>query len=488
MFSILVVKELRLMIRSPKFAAAFGLSALLLVVSVATGIQEYRAAVAHHTLGTELTQQGLRSQASWMGVSVNAYRAPDPLQILAGGITNSIGRFSAINAMEPARLRHSAYTDEPLYAVFGPIDPAFIVVAVFSLMAIVFSFDAVNGERESGTLRLAFANPLPRRTFIAAKFVGSWLALILPLLLPVLIATVVLLVSAIPFSPAHWLRYVLFWGLSFLATTFFLGLGLCASALARRSSTSFLIALACWVGIVFLFPRLAVLAAAEIRPAPSAAEVDAEQDVFARDRLEENLRGLTQRWQERSRTTESMKPGDAERFRQDKRAAWMSEDEADRNRIQQEIDRHAILLQQDRDNALAAQQDLAMTLARFSPASAYLFSAMALAGTDPGLKMRTMESMQRYRESMNAYIAERQKETGASGGFRITFDSKTGFSFASPREQGTIDLTGFPLYDPSLNRTFNPYAVASIDAGILTLAILLTFAGAVAAFHRFDLR
>jgi ABC-type transport system involved in multi-copper enzyme maturation permease subunit len=488
MFSTLVAKELRLMLRSPKFTAAFGLSTLLLLVSVFTGTREYRAAAAHYTLGTELSQQTLRSQSSWAGMTVNAYRAPAPLQVLAGGITNSIGRFSPINAMEPAKLRHSAYTDEPIYAVFGQIDPAFIVVAVFSLMAIVFSYDAINGERESGTLRLTFANALPRRLYVAAKFTGAWLALILPLLIPVLLATAILLASGIPFSGEDWMNYAFFWLLSMLVMTFFLALGLFASALTRQSSNSFLIALACWVLIVFLLPRIAVLSAAALRPAPSSAEVDAEQDVYSRDRLEQHMHQLEDRWRERSRATESLPPDEQSRVRKEKQKEWRALDEEERLVTQRDIDNHALLLDQNRNNALNSQQQLAITFARISPASSYLFSAMALAGTDPGVKERTMESFRRYRESMTSYVSAKQKESGSADGFRVSFDSKAGFSFSSPRERGTLDLSGFPSYEPTSPRAPDAYTGAVVNGGILLVSILIAFSGAVAAFHRFDLR
>jgi hypothetical protein len=99
-----------------------------------------------------------------------------------------------------------------------------------------------------------------------------------------------------------------------------------------------------------------------------------------------------------------------------------------------------------------------------------------------------MESLQRYRESVNAYVAARKKETGPGDGFRVSFDSKSGFSFSAPREKGTIDLAGFPAYDPSLNAAFDPFATAAIHGGFLIIASFLAFAGTVAAFHRFDLR
>jgi ABC-type transport system involved in multi-copper enzyme maturation permease subunit len=488
MFSILVVKELRAILRSPKFAAAFGVCSLLLLLSVVVGIQEYRATAAQYALGMELNRQTLRSQASWMGLSSNAYRAPDPMQVLATGIANNIGRFSAISATSPVKLRHSVYTDEPLYALFGPVDPAFVVAVVFSLMAILFSYDAINGERESGTLQLAFANPIPRRVFVAAKFAGSWLGLAIPLSIPVLIATALIQMSGVPLLPAAWVRYAAFWGFSYLLLTFFLAFGLFTSAIVRRSSSSFLIALAGWVVLVFLIPRLAVLAAGDLRPAPSAAEVDAERDLFAKDQWDEHLRTLASRWQERSKGSEGMREDEALRSRKEKMPEWRAEDDADRIRIQRVIDEQATRLQEQRENALRAQQALAVSLARVSPVSAYTFAVTALAGTGPDLLEETQDSMRRYREVLTTYVAQRQKETGSTGGFRINFDSETGFSFSLPRDRGTLDLAGLPAYELMSSAPVDRSPSEIIDSGIIALAALLAFTAALAAFHRFDLR
>ena len=43
-----------------------------------------------------------------------------------------------------------------------------------SLMAILFSYDAVSGERERGTLRLLLTNSLSRPALIAAKWLGGY--------------------------------------------------------------------------------------------------------------------------------------------------------------------------------------------------------------------------------------------------------------------------------------------------------------------------
>ena len=50
------------------------------------------------------------------------------------------------------------------------IDWGFIAGYVLSLIALLFTFDSISGERERGTLRLILATPMPRHTVLAGKF------------------------------------------------------------------------------------------------------------------------------------------------------------------------------------------------------------------------------------------------------------------------------------------------------------------------------
>ena len=79
MIGILITKELRAILTSPKFAATFGVCSLLILLSVVIGIREYRTAEAQYGEGLQLAAQNLRTQASWMGIATTAYRAPDPM-------------------------------------------------------------------------------------------------------------------------------------------------------------------------------------------------------------------------------------------------------------------------------------------------------------------------------------------------------------------------------------------------------------------------
>ena len=66
------------------------------------------------------------------------------------------------------------------------VDWAFIIGYVLSLIAILFTFDAVSGERERGTLRLMLANPIPRHTVLIGKFLGALISINIPFALAVL--------------------------------------------------------------------------------------------------------------------------------------------------------------------------------------------------------------------------------------------------------------------------------------------------------------
>src|ERR1051325_11113052 len=71
----------------------------------------------------------------------------------------------------------SRFNEVPIFAIFRFLDLDFIFQIVLSLFAILFAYDAINGEKERGTLRLSFANPIPRHTYILGKLGGACIGL-----------------------------------------------------------------------------------------------------------------------------------------------------------------------------------------------------------------------------------------------------------------------------------------------------------------------
>ena len=483
----LVVKELKSILLSPKFSATFAVCSALMVLSVYVGIREFESASRQYAAANELVQQEMRGARDWMSVNERIYRAPDPLQIFASGVENDIGRFSNVSTWTPVKLVHSAYIDDPIFAVFRSIDFSFIVQVVLTLFAILFTFDTICGEAETGTLRLTFANPVPRTHFILAKFFGSWLGLVVPLSVPVLISISLLFVFGIPITPTHWMRLGFLLAGSLLLITFFIALGILVSTLTRRSNVSFLVLLVSWVALVLIVPRAGIMVSGQLVKVPTVAEIESQQDGYAKDRWNQQMKDLSEVWRQREESMKGLNEEQRKAKRDEMEWTWAEQDDNGRKRVQQDIDNNALTLREELRNKKRLQEQLAFSISRISPVSAYQLAMMDLAATDIYLKSRYEDALSEYRTTFNQYKEAKRKESGATGGLRITFDSNAGMKIDVGREMA-LDLSGIPIFQTA-GIEFAPSSSSTLwDFGILIFLSIISFAGAFISFLRYDVR
>jgi len=488
MLGILIQKELKSILLSPKFVATFATCASLILLSVFVGIQEYRAAVKQYDAATQLVEQDLREASSWMGLNNKVYRRPDPMQIFVSGVNNDVGRLSSISSFDTIKLRSSIYSTDTIFAVFRYIDFVFIVQVVLSLFAILFTYDAVNGEREGGTLQLTFSNAVPRAQYIFAKFIGSWLGLVIPLLIPVMLGLLLVLLYRVPLASAHWAKLSSLLGVSILFFTFFMAFGILVSTLTRQSAVSFLISLVAWVAFVLIIPRAGVMAAGQFVAVPTVAEIEGQQDGFEKDQWENHRHDMEERWRKREAAMQGMNEKEREAYRDEHEWEWLEEEDKERKQLQKNLNAFAQQLTEDSRNRKAGQERLAFTLSRFSPVSAYQLAALNLAGTDAGLKTRYEDAMNNYRTAFTEFAEKKQKESGGAGGLRIEVNTDTGIKINSDRDKGTLDLSGMPKFTPPEHTYATAIAPTLIDFGLLGLYTLAAFAGAFVRFLRYDVR
>ncbi len=487
MFKTLVTKELKAVFFSPKFSWMVVICSLLMLLSVFVGIQDYQSAMDRYAAANNLVQQEMRDARNWASLSDRVYRQPDPLQIFAAGIDNDIGRYTSISAWEPIKLVHSAYNDDPIFAVFRYIDFAFIVEVVLTLLAILFTYDAINGERERGTLQLTLSNAVPRTKYIAAKFVGSWLGLTIPATLAVVLGLLLLFVYNIPMTAEHWARLIVLLGISLLLLTFFVAFGVFVSSVTRRSSVSFLICLVSWVAFVLIIPRAGVMISGQIVQVPSAAEVQNRYDVYSKDRWKQEMKRMTDTWQERMKAMAGLTDDERRAKQNELQPQWRDEDNAYRIAVLKDIDANGRKLNEEERNRQLAQERVAFSISRLSPVSAYQLAVMNLAGTDTDLKNRYEDLLNAYRTTFNDFRDRKQKESGSFGGLRISVDSKTGIKIDTGREIA-LDLSTVPQLVVAAVPLMNVVGRTVIDYGLLAVYSLLALAGAFIAFRRYDVR
>lgn len=487
MFWILVQKELKSIIQSPKFIASFLTFSILILLSFYTGIKEYKDFEKNYNTALNLIETNIAQADSWNKVSYSAFREPNPMQIFATGISNDIGRFSPVNRWTPIKLSHSVYNDDPIFAVFRYIDFTFIVTIVLSLFAILFTYDSINGERENGTLKLVFSNSIPRNKFILAKFTGSWLGLVVPITIPVLLGFLLLLLSGIPLTGGDWMKILLLLLISLLYFTFFIVVGILVSALTKHSSTSFLVLLILWIGFVFIIPRVGVMAAGQFVAVPTNAELESQRTAYQQQGLEKYSQDMQKLWKARNEAMKGLSEEEQAKYSKDREAEWMEENDKAMKQREKEENDFFERITEAAGNKRKQLENLALSFSRLSPASSYQLTVMNLSGTNLEMHERYETAMKEFREKYNAFIEKKQKEAGGFAGFRISFSSKGGFSFSDGRGK-SIDVKDMPKFLYPKETITASVASSIIDMAIIIILTLGAFAAAYISFLKYDMR
>lgn len=181
-----------------------------------------------------------------------------------------------------------------LFTTTGPSLPfSFIsfVSILGSLVGIITGFDAINGERDRGTLSRILSQPIYRDALINGKFLAGVLVLTILLIGLVLLVTGLgLVLTGIPPTFEEILRILVYAFLSILYISFWLALAILFSVIFRQTSTSALASIAIWLFLaIFAAPLLGMVAEGIY---PVADSQDTEQ-IVAQVQLQQALSRLT---------------------------------------------------------------------------------------------------------------------------------------------------------------------------------------------------
>ena len=159
------------------------------------------------------------------------------------------------------------------------IDWVFIGVFM-SFFVILFTFDAIAGERARGTLGLMMSNRISRGQVLLAKYFGAFFTLMVPLAIGILMNLLIIYLSGnIPFDSSDWLRILAMVGLFGLHISIFIFLGLFFSSRVSNAITSLAWLLLTWVCLAFIFPSLLGLFVGTLDPIPSIEVISSRQRV-----------------------------------------------------------------------------------------------------------------------------------------------------------------------------------------------------------------
>jgi len=192
----------------------------------------------------------------------------------AGSLYSSI---SALASISPASDELKSFVFLRLYTLSNGTLPSFVSFIGFlaPLLGLMLGFDAVNSERNKGTLSRLMSQPIHRDYVISAKFLASLAVIaIMYFALGFLIMGIGLYTICIPFTPEEFLRMVCFLLLCVVYTAFWLNLSILFSVVLRQPATSALICVAVWIFFAVFFGMIINLLAEALLPGSGATLED----------------------------------------------------------------------------------------------------------------------------------------------------------------------------------------------------------------------
>ena len=485
----LIRKEMLDQILSLRFAILSTVGALVIWLSLYDGYTYYQDRLRDYQLAQAATQERIQQlmvadglvDENWSeveDVGFLEHKRPVPMSIFLRGLDMNLGR-SISNAYSTVRrLRRSPVEAEPILGVFPSLDLGLVVQIVLSLFALLLTYNAVCGEKEDGTLRLTASFPVPRHRLLLGKFIGVLIPMLAVYGLSLLLGiAVVLLFPEVQITGSEWVRLgIILIGFGFYLTAFVCA-GLLGSCLTHRPATSFVLLLSFWVAIVVILPRLSLIVADSFKPAPSIHEYQAEREALSLHWNRTKKREFHNQWREEYFGSAEFWNTPKWRTPEGREASALKHAEV-REKARLQFMTEVASLDEDFRNRYNARLELAVALARLSPAFAFKNATIRLAGTGIDRHQRFESAF--MRDYINGEYWAWLTKTHDLDRLRRYHPEKYG--------EPTWTLSGLPRF---AYREFWPeeeVQMALIDIGVLAIWGLAFFAGAWVAMLRYDLR
>ena len=454
-------------LNSLRFALATVLLLGLMLANAVVHLREHPVRIQKYHDGVTESLNRLRARpnlyeiARWGPGSL--YKKPSPLQFCAdGGNTVLSNRVFAgylhWTTNELSGFWEILYVSAPLNLknirpATIKVDWGFVIGYILSLIAILFTFDSISGERAQGTLRLTLANSVPRHTVLMGKFLGALVSISLPFTLAVLMNVLVISTSSdVQLGVDAWNRLGIIFFTAILYLCLFLALGLLVSSRVQQNAASLVILLLTWVTFVVFMPStLASIASGFSEPMTFNEYIERRGQLSNKliDEYNTRVQSIGES------PTQKMQLG----------SELVINEAAQRERLTQEY-----LAQQ------YAQIQLARSVTRISPAALVQHLLESFAGTGFERHLQFVENVQRYAREYREFVIDTDRADPESLhilGVREGMSKKPVSSESIPKFEDTL----------SLSRDFN---VAAMDLLLLTLFFMVLLSGAYLAFVRVE--
>jgi len=323
---------------------------------------------------------------------------PTPLSVFAKGLEESLPSYLGMtrNGVKQGSM---SLGEAPLSSALGNLDFLFVVSTVFSLLALLFTFDAVAGEREAGTLRITLSNALPRDLFLWSKLIGGYIVFVVPFLVAFLLGLLLLVSQGFPLGESDiFVRVLSLTLVSLLYIGVFFAIGTVISTYLDNSKTALIVAFTVWVLAVLIAPRAGFLTAKLIAPTRAIQSVYMEKTAIRNNLSAEKEQVVVGKIIETLGTSINFNK-DMEKIKEIRAPI----DAEYQQKFQEQVNKVERAYQREKKR----QESIGETLSRITPTASLIYLAMNLAETGKIKRDAYFQMGTRYYNQLEAaYFSE----------------------------------------------------------------------------------
>ncbi len=274
-------REIRDHLQSQRFYICTAALAVLVGFSIFVMFQDYVVRMQNYAV----LQERARPRPGEMGLM--AVVRPRVLSVFAKGLEETLDRGYTVTNFLGIEAHQRQTSVRSLFSLFPTPDLLHVIKVFLSLLAVVFSYNAISGDRENGTLRLLLSSSASRAQILAGKILGVLAVVVVPFFAFFLVGLTVLYGSGrLAFDIDAFEKIGLMIAATLLYVFIFTCLGTLLSSLCRSSTTSLVTLLFLWGGVVLVYPNLGNLVAEQFVDVPSASTQEAvRMSAFAKNRF-----------------------------------------------------------------------------------------------------------------------------------------------------------------------------------------------------------
>ncbi len=185
----------------------------------------------------------------------------------------------------PTRFKYNAFfvkdfsnnksINNPYLSRGQKLDWTFILTFIISFIVLLFTFDAISGDKEDFILRLVFSNSVSRSSILLGKYIAAIISVVIILLTGILLYLLVLITTNTLVLDINLIYEILgFFIIAILYISCLAAFGLLFSTFAEKTNISLLYVLAYWIFITVIIPNSTLFIAQKVFPIESTKQVE----------------------------------------------------------------------------------------------------------------------------------------------------------------------------------------------------------------------